>query len=364
MFSFLTLPQDARPKFQVMFTVFKSLKPDDAKWLSSRAMQIPSTKKGQRELYTDNFDLIIPPLDIDTIDAVFPVPEIAELLGTGFEKRKQSPYYELRFPRFKKLPTDRDWKAGVSLEELQEAAEKALRVGSEEEAEQCKNELAIVDRLHLASGTSVPSEAVGEKVRLERCHNIKLRASTKVLNIDATLTKGPSLRKRVLQASASTVEKENATPEKKRQVLDRNSPLSPRTPLNTLKSQGLENFPSTPEVSDYHLKLGVARKTTWDRYFGSSGVTSLYVDDDDFCDVSKLLDTVKSHCKLTHTGQVDICVEGSGTLIRNIYSAAKMASQSCPGKWSVYFPRAIKPYDYQCSESHRQFTYIGGQSHR
>lgn len=349
-----------------MFTVTSNITAGQAQWLSSRLRPITSTKKAVGELQMDKFDLIITSPEIDAMDAVFDGPVLVELLGSGFERPRGREDFILRFPRLLKIHRDRHWTDGVSLLELQEAAEKAVEVGSDEEAKQWEKELGMIDRHHAESGNVVPSTTLIEKVQLERCASMDYGVEMKQgLDVEAILAKAASLKKRDLTKSTEMerkVGKENIESPKKRRLINLTPARSPRKPLSAPKRDNFSNIPPTPDVSDYHVKLGVAKKTNWDKYFGTSGLTPLHIGDDNFCDANTLIDTVKSHCKLSSTGRVDICVEGRDKLIKNVLLAAKAASQMCSGRWSVYFPRAAKSYDYECSESHRLWTYTKGKA--
>ncbi|EED17777.1 ATP dependent DNA ligase domain protein [Talaromyces stipitatus ATCC 10500] len=66
------------------------------------------------------------------MDVAFKTPFVVELLGSGFDKAGNAQYYTLRFPRVLKIHWDRSFKDTVSFTELQDLAEKARAVPTEE----------------------------------------------------------------------------------------------------------------------------------------------------------------------------------------------------------------------------------------
>ncbi|KAJ9302654.1 hypothetical protein DTO271G3_28 [Paecilomyces variotii] len=70
--------------------------------------------------------------DLPDMDAAFKVPIVVELLGSGFDKPSNASYFRLRFPRVLKIHVDRAFDETVSFAELQELAEKARSVPTDE----------------------------------------------------------------------------------------------------------------------------------------------------------------------------------------------------------------------------------------
>ncbi|KAJ9210450.1 hypothetical protein DTO166G4_7917 [Paecilomyces variotii] len=70
--------------------------------------------------------------DLPDMDAAFKVPFVVELLGSGFDKPSNASYFTLRFPRVLKIHVDRAFEETVSFAELQELAEKARSVPTDE----------------------------------------------------------------------------------------------------------------------------------------------------------------------------------------------------------------------------------------
>ncbi|GAD92021.1 hypothetical protein AOR_1_612134 [Paecilomyces variotii No. 5] len=66
------------------------------------------------------------------MDAIFKVPFVVELLGSGFDKPSNASYFTLRFPRVLKIHVDRAFDETVSFAELQDLAEKARSVPTDE----------------------------------------------------------------------------------------------------------------------------------------------------------------------------------------------------------------------------------------
>ena len=122
-----------------------------------------------------------------------------ELTGGGFDILKGTKDYVLRWPRFTKLHLDRDWKEGVSRDELQDIAKKAISRAGDGERERWEDALGVIDRIHAADGTVVPSSRLRENVKGELsagkdngCYGVELKYG---LNIDDLLKKGMELRR-------------------------------------------------------------------------------------------------------------------------------------------------------------------------
>jgi hypothetical protein len=349
-----------------MFTVTYDITHADIQWLSCRLKDLSTSIKGKGELKADNFDLVTWFGGIDVMDAIFDTPVVVELMGGGFFKPSGAEDYVLRFPRLRKIHTDRHWMMGVSKDELQEAAKKAVTAGSMAESRQWHIELGIIDGGHAASGTIAPSNSLREKVQTRRCMDMTQRFGVEMkigIDVESILAKADALRKRRNREAQGIEDKENSPPKKRRHLPSLNRQSS-RSPLSNLHPPRVGNLLSTPDANDYHIKLGAARKSKWDKYFDTSGLTPVYIDENDYCDANILIDTVELHYSINSVRCVDICVEGGADLVRHVLLSAKTASRRCNAKWSVYFSRAAKPFDYQCSESHRLWTYINGEACR
>ncbi|KAK2796790.1 hypothetical protein FQN51_009014 [Onygenales sp. PD_10] len=66
------------------------------------------------------------------VQDLFKTPFVVEMLGSGFEKPPGVNYYTLRFPRVLKIHADRDVEDAITLEELQQLAEEANSVPTDE----------------------------------------------------------------------------------------------------------------------------------------------------------------------------------------------------------------------------------------
>lgn len=69
---------------------------------------------------------------LPNMDVAFKTPFVVELLGSGFDKPSNTQYYTLRFPRVLKIHWDRSFEDAISFVELQELAQKARAVPTNE----------------------------------------------------------------------------------------------------------------------------------------------------------------------------------------------------------------------------------------
>lgn len=69
---------------------------------------------------------------LPNMDIAFKTPFVVELLGSGFDKPSNAQYYTLRFPRVLKIHCDRSFEDAISFIELQELAQKARAVPTNE----------------------------------------------------------------------------------------------------------------------------------------------------------------------------------------------------------------------------------------
>lgn len=69
---------------------------------------------------------------LPNMDVAFKTPFVVELLGGGFDKPSNAQYYTLRFPRVLKIHWDRSFEDAISFVELQELAQKARAVPTNE----------------------------------------------------------------------------------------------------------------------------------------------------------------------------------------------------------------------------------------
>ncbi|KAK2814012.1 hypothetical protein FQN50_000416 [Emmonsiellopsis sp. PD_5] len=85
------------------------------------------------------------------IQDLFKTPFVVEMLGSGFEKPPGVNYYTLRFPRVLKIHADRDVDDAITLEELQQLAEEANSVPTDELSQEAT---FWAGRLNPADGTA------------------------------------------------------------------------------------------------------------------------------------------------------------------------------------------------------------------
>jgi len=147
-----------------LFVATYSLAKDDAMLLTCRTTSIEG-RSG--EIDAGTFDIISNTPGIPDIDATLSTPVLVELTGGGFDILKGTKDYVLRWPRFTKLHLERDWKEGVSREELQNIAKKAVSEATDGERERWEDALGIIDRIHASDGTVVPSSRLRETARRE-----------------------------------------------------------------------------------------------------------------------------------------------------------------------------------------------------
>ena len=180
----------------MLFVATYCLTKDDAMLLTCRTTSI----EGQSgEIDAGTFDIVSTTPGVPDIDAILSTPALVELTGGGFDILKGTKDYVLRWPRFTKLHLDRDWKEGVSRDELQRIAKKAVSVGGDGERERWEDALGVIDRIHAADGTVVPSSRLRENAKGELSaakdngsYGVELKSG---LNIDDLLKKGMELRR-------------------------------------------------------------------------------------------------------------------------------------------------------------------------
>jgi hypothetical protein len=115
----------------------------------------------------ESFDVDCSTPNLAPMDAILVTPILAELVGGGFTLTPAG-HYVPRWPRVKKVYfSERDWREGLSVWELDDLGKAASVKGPEEERERREDTLAVVDRLHAAEGTVIPSERVGERAKRE-----------------------------------------------------------------------------------------------------------------------------------------------------------------------------------------------------
>ncbi|KAL8687998.1 MAG: hypothetical protein Q9218_005977 [Villophora microphyllina] len=142
----------ARPYIVVVFTLEVNRRM--AKYLNQHGQFCASQLIGPLS-YQEPFVLDIRTTNVK-MTVVFQKPFVLDVMGAGFDKEPNRDFYTLRFPRALKIHSDRDWKACVGFDELQEMARVAKEVPSDTKAEvaEWRKRLELVDRG--AKGLSVP----------------------------------------------------------------------------------------------------------------------------------------------------------------------------------------------------------------
>jgi hypothetical protein len=178
-----------------MFTVTYNLSKDDAILLSCRTTRVT----GQSSfINAGTFDIISSMHGVSTMDAFLSTPILVELRGGGFDILKGTKDYVLRWPRVEKVYMDRNWKEGVSRNDLQELAKKSILMAEEGERQRLEDKLAVIDRIHSADGTVVPSSRLRENVKTEcivtkdeRRYGVEMKYG---LDVESILKKGLELK--------------------------------------------------------------------------------------------------------------------------------------------------------------------------
>jgi hypothetical protein len=178
----------------VVFEATYDLSKEDSMLLTSRTTRVEDYSEGAKAV---GFEIssIFP--DVSPIDAILSEPVLVELKGAGFYVPRGTDDYVLRFPRVEKVHLDRDWKEGVTREELQSIARKAVSTAESGEMERWKDALGVIDRYHAADGTVVPSSRLGDNAKEELFNVLRdVRYGIEMmhgLNIENILERGLAL---------------------------------------------------------------------------------------------------------------------------------------------------------------------------
>ncbi|KAL8721985.1 MAG: hypothetical protein Q9181_007589 [Wetmoreana brouardii] len=115
--------------------------------------------------YQDPFVLDIPKTILSMV-AVFRKPFVFDVMGAGFDKESNRDYFTLRFPRALKIHSDRDWRACIGFDELQEMAKAARTVSTDTKTEVAEwmKQLEQVDSG--AKGLTVPWDLSDDDVEI------------------------------------------------------------------------------------------------------------------------------------------------------------------------------------------------------
>jgi len=102
-------------------------------FLDSKLSDLRVDISPNRIIKAETFDIAFKSPKIPPIDVLFSIPVVAEIYGGCFTKPSGEDYYIPRFPRLSKIHTDRDFTDAVTCVELEEAAERALAPGDDED---------------------------------------------------------------------------------------------------------------------------------------------------------------------------------------------------------------------------------------
>jgi hypothetical protein len=230
-----------------MFTVTYNLSKDDAILLSCRTTRLTGHSG---VVNTETFDIISSLRGVPAMDAFLSTPILVELRGAGFDILRGTKDYVLRWPRVEKVYMDRDWKEGVSRKELKELAKKSISMAEECERERLADKLAVIDRIHWADGTVVPSFRLRENVKLEcmvskdeRRYGVEMKYG---LDVESILKKGLELK-----YGTNTERKERIDPEVNKRVclgIKSQSPLNQSPQKRLQKCDDIEQLFSSAAI--------------------------------------------------------------------------------------------------------------------
>lgn len=347
--------------FMLMFTVTYNLSKDDAVLLSCRTTNIVGESCGMNRAETFNIISSIP--GIPAMDAVLSTPILVELTGAGFDIPKGAKDYVLRWPRIQKVHMDRDWKEGVSREELQILAIDALSKAKDGERERWEDALGVVDRFHAADGTVVPSSKLRENVKGERVgskdegrYGVEMRYG---LDIEGILKRGREL-KGELEVAGNVKRQANDPGTNKRICLRVTSPQ----PVNHSTQQieyGLQKFDDNIERLLFSATILSATKAHQDdisQFIPTAQYLDLSKNDSDKENVLWPANNKSSE----YVVLVDRYHESS---VRKVLGMVRQAS-SFGGQWHVYNWKIVRCIHGDTETNWRNehlWTYIDGIAH-
>ena len=304
-------------------------------------------------IITPMFELKVSPSVLVSIDAVLHTPILVELVGAGFDINRYSKDYVLRFPRVMKVHTDRDWKDAVSSAELQAAARKALSRANDDEVHRWKDALEVVDRMHAADGTILPSDRVGESARrsLDRTRTFSYGVEMRYgLDIDELLRIGEEI------GTKRTTEEED--PQSLKSSCSR-----PEVSHNKGSQQLVTDCSATQKATGILQLLSSATvviKTKTHQEEILRRIPSAISIDWDPSDKENARSKYRSPTEDT----VVLVNKCNSSLVRSSLTMAQMASEY-GSRWHVYNWRAVLCMDRKPNtdwENERLRTYIGGKA--
>ena len=341
----------------VLFVATYSLAKDDAMLLTCRTTSIEG-RSG--EIDAGTFDIISNTPGIPDIDATLSTPVLVELTGGGFDILKGTKDYVLRWPRFTKLHLERDWKEGVSREELQNIAKKAVSEATDGERERWEDALGIIDRIHASDGTVVPSSRLRETARRElsasgsqgRC-GVEMKYG---LNIDDLLKKGNELRK-ARESKRKTMNNEGIASKRrclgiKKSCQADNSNKMPVRPIRKSDEENLGQLLSSARI----ISTTKTHRDEVSESIPSANYLDLAEADDDKENLFQQLKQQKSDENIV------LVDRQHGSSVRKVLGMVKRASIS-GGRWHVYnwkIIRCIKGDSNTNWKNEHLWTYIDG----
>lgn len=125
---------DQRPVYRVVDAIdlHRCIPPEELRTLNNytRFQSLPFVREEDRLRDAEDigFDLVLDRTPSSKMNVILIEPIVVEVLGSSYEKPSGKSYYMLRHPRILKVHLDRGWKETVTYDELQDAADKALKV--------------------------------------------------------------------------------------------------------------------------------------------------------------------------------------------------------------------------------------------
>ena len=341
----------------MLFVATYSLTKDDAMLLTCRTTSIDGDSG---EIDAGTFDIVSTTPGVPDIDAVLSTPVLVELTGGGFDVLKGSKDYVLRWPRFTKLHWDRDWTEGVSREELQVIAKKAVSKAGDGERERWEDALSVIDRVHAADGTVVPSSRLRENARGELsigkdngCYGVELKYG---LNIDDLLKKGMELRSaREMKRKAMDdqgIANKRICLETKNSTRANQSMLTPKVRMEKSVDENVQQFLASATILS-------ATKTHWEE-ISQFTPSAIYFDV-----IENHMDKENSFPSLQRQKSEENIIlidRQHGSSVRKVLEMVRRASTS-GGRWHVYnwkIIRCIKGDSNINWKNEHLWTYIDG----
>jgi hypothetical protein len=303
----------------------------EAMFLSCRTSELTASPLPLEKVEMGNFDITIASGGIKPMDAFLPTPILVELVGAGFDIPWGKEYI-LRWPRLVKIYEDREWIDGVTIEELRDAANKAIAMGNDQEMEQWNLALGVVDRYHAANGTVVPSSRAGDKAREEQFrrrdeerYGVEMMYG---LNIEAVLEMGA-----VSSDTKRKVFEIPETPQKRACLSVKSSMGFNRSPATTVKTSG----PHGDKRLDHDIEeiFSTARVVSITNSHRAE-ITSVlpWTVHLDVSELDANKENALSTCQHIPQDQVVLVDGRNGEMVRKILGLVKQASL-IGGKWYV-----------------------------